>query len=55
MDEALVDKKTGLVKPPIYPCCQDETKLCDLRQLKDSNMECMFDVKSGCSHSREKK
>jgi hypothetical protein len=55
VDEALRDKETGLVKPPIYLCYQDGNYLCNIRMFKDSNMICIFNVKKGCSHAREKK
>ena len=49
------DTHTGLVNPPIYPCYQDDGKLCKLRAVEGSNMKCIYDITKGCPHSKVKK
>jgi len=48
------DAVTGYVLHPEFPCYQDAEKLCRLRELPDSKMECAFDAKT-CSHCKPKK
>ncbi len=48
------DKETGYMSPPEYPCYQDESQLCRLRELLDSKFECIYKVEI-CVHSRRRK
>jgi len=49
MTEVNIDKETGLVKPAVYTCYQDENYLCRLKRIsEDSKMSCAFKVKGCC-------
>jgi len=48
-----IDKKTGLMIPPVYPCYKGEG-LCDLRTIETEKFQCVCKPDT-CRHRHVKK